>query len=95
MAITGLFQVFDCVSILFSDVVSFTTICSRITPLQVVSMLNQMYSLFDRLTERNGVYKVRGLFARKRSLVWLYKSIHFKIACLGRDNRRCLHGRIR
>lgn len=51
-------EVFDQVSILFSDVVTFTDICSKISPMQVVSMLNHMYSLFDQLTERNGVYKV-------------------------------------
>lgn len=49
---------FDSVSILFSDVVTFTAICSRLTPMEVVSMLNAMYSIFDTLTERNGVYKV-------------------------------------
>lgn len=54
----SLFQMFDKVSILFSDVVTFTEICSRITPMEVVSMLNGMYSIFDKLTERNGVYKV-------------------------------------
>ncbi|XP_037823993.1 soluble guanylate cyclase 88E isoform X1 [Lucilia sericata] len=51
-------EMFDCVSILFSDVVTFTEICSRITPMEVVSMLNAMYSIFDTLTERNSVYKV-------------------------------------
>ncbi|XP_035714536.1 soluble guanylate cyclase 88E isoform X1 [Folsomia candida] len=51
-------EVFECVSILFSDVVTFTDICSRITPIQVVGMLNHMYSLFDQLTDRCGVYKV-------------------------------------
>ncbi|CAG7818430.1 unnamed protein product [Allacma fusca] len=51
-------EVFETVSVLFSDVVTFTEICSRISPMQVVSMLNHMYSLFDQLTERNGVYKV-------------------------------------
>ncbi|KAI5738418.1 hypothetical protein M8J77_006776 [Diaphorina citri] len=51
-------QMFDSVSILFSDVVTFTEICSRITPMEVVSMLNAMYSIFDTLTERNRVYKV-------------------------------------
>lgn len=51
-------QMFDSVSILFSDVVTFTEICSRITPMEVVSMLNAMYSIFDNLTERNNVYKV-------------------------------------
>lgn len=49
---------FDSVSVLFSDVVTFTEICSRITPMEVVSMLNGMYSIFDELTERNNVYKV-------------------------------------
>lgn len=51
-------QMFDSVSILFSDVVTFTEICSRITPMEVVSMLNGMYSIFDTLTESNNVYKV-------------------------------------
>ncbi|XP_031638336.1 soluble guanylate cyclase 88E isoform X2 [Contarinia nasturtii] len=51
-------EMFDSVSILFSDVVTFTEICSRITPMEVVSMLNGMYSIFDTLTERNNVYKV-------------------------------------
>ncbi|XP_077552282.1 soluble guanylate cyclase 88E-like [Haemaphysalis longicornis] len=51
-------QYFESVTILFSDVVSFTEICSRITPMEVVSMLNSMYSLFDELTEKHGVYKV-------------------------------------
>lgn len=50
---------FDSVSILFSDIVTFTEICSRITPMEVVSMLNAMYSIFDTLTERNKVYKVK------------------------------------
>ncbi|XP_025405016.1 soluble guanylate cyclase 88E-like isoform X2 [Sipha flava] len=51
-------QIFNSVSILFSDIVTFTEICSRITPMEVVSMLNAMYSIFDHLTERNDVYKV-------------------------------------
>lgn len=51
-------EIFDSVSILFSDVVTFTEICSRISPMEVVSMLNGMYSIFDTLTERNNVYKV-------------------------------------
>lgn len=51
-------EMFDSVSILFSDVVTFTEICSRISPMEVVSMLNGMYSIFDTLTERNNVYKV-------------------------------------
>uniref|UniRef100_A0A6A7FMP9 guanylate cyclase n=3 Tax=Hirondellea gigas TaxID=1518452 RepID=A0A6A7FMP9_9CRUS len=51
-------ETFDIVTILFSDVVTFTEICARITPMQVVSMLNAMYSIFDNLTEKHSVYKV-------------------------------------
>ena len=52
-------QVFDNVTILFSDVVGFTRICSQISPMEVVSMLNAMYTKFDRLSELHNVYKVR------------------------------------
>ncbi|KAJ3583287.1 hypothetical protein NHX12_029502 [Muraenolepis orangiensis] len=49
---------FEVCTILFSDVVTFTQICSSCQPIQIVHMLNSMYSRFDRLTEIHGVYKV-------------------------------------
>lgn len=55
-------QVFPDVTILFSDVVGFTRICSHITPMQVVSMLNTMYTLFDTLSEKHRVFKVLFFF---------------------------------
>ncbi|XP_007258446.3 guanylate cyclase soluble subunit beta-2-like [Astyanax mexicanus] len=45
-------------TILFSDVVTFTTICSQCEPIQIVIMLNSMYLKFDRLTTVHNVYKV-------------------------------------
>ncbi|XP_078280574.1 soluble guanylate cyclase 88E-like [Rhinoraja longicauda] len=51
-------EVFPDVTILFSDVVGFTRICGLITPMQVVSMLNTMYTLFDTLSEKHRVFKV-------------------------------------
>ncbi|GAA6091045.1 guanylate cyclase soluble subunit beta-2-like isoform X1, partial [Tachysurus ichikawai] len=44
-------------TILFSDVVTFTNICSWCEPIQIVNMLNSMYLKFDRLTTVHNVYK--------------------------------------
>lgn len=52
------FQMFHDVSVLFSDVVGFTHICSLISPMEVVTMLNNMYTVFDQISEQHNVYKV-------------------------------------
>uniref|UniRef100_A0A8C1VV42 guanylate cyclase n=1 Tax=Cyprinus carpio TaxID=7962 RepID=A0A8C1VV42_CYPCA len=49
---------FEECTVLFSDVVTFTNICSECEPIQIVSMLNSMYLKFDRLTTIHNVYKV-------------------------------------
>ncbi|KAG7502371.1 guanylate cyclase soluble subunit beta-2-like [Solea senegalensis] len=49
---------FEVCTILFSDVVTFTNICAACEPIQIVHMLNSMYSKFDRLTSIHDVYKV-------------------------------------
>jgi len=50
--------VFPDVTILFSDVVKFNEICIHISPMQVVDMLNEIYIVFDTLSEKHNVYKV-------------------------------------
>ncbi|GLD64771.1 guanylate cyclase soluble subunit beta-2-like protein [Lates japonicus] len=50
---------FDVCTILFSDVVTFTNICAACEPIDIVHMLNSMYSKFDRLTNVHDVYKIR------------------------------------
>lgn len=49
---------FPAVSILFSDIVSFTPMCSRLRPMEVVCVLNAMYVAFDKLCEDHHVYAV-------------------------------------
>uniref|UniRef100_A0A8C8LSB1 guanylate cyclase n=1 Tax=Oncorhynchus tshawytscha TaxID=74940 RepID=A0A8C8LSB1_ONCTS len=49
---------FQVCTILFSDVVTFSNICAACEPIQIVNMLNSMYSKFDRLTSVHDVYKV-------------------------------------
>ena len=46
-------------TILFSDVVGFTSTCSQLAPMEVVSLLNTMYTKFDKALEKHKVYKVR------------------------------------
>ncbi len=46
------------VTILFSDIEGFTTICNKCHPLQVVKMLNELYTQFDSHIDECGVYKV-------------------------------------
>ena len=52
-------QEFKSVSILFSDIVSFTPMCSRLGPMDVVCVLNTMCMAYDKLCEKHHVYKVR------------------------------------
>ncbi|XP_022624722.1 heat-stable enterotoxin receptor-like [Seriola dumerili] len=51
-------ELFEEVTIYFSDIVGFTTLCHYSTPIEVVDMLNHIYKNFDSILDHHDVYKV-------------------------------------
>ncbi len=50
---------FDAVSILFSDIVGFTPLAARLSPIDLVKLLNDMFSKFDKLAEKYQLEKIK------------------------------------
>ena len=50
---------FDSASILFADIVDFTPLAQRLSPAEVVSLLDRLFSHFDTLVERHGLEKIK------------------------------------
>ena len=51
-------EVFEQVTIVFNDIPDFGDICAKCDGMQIVVMLNNMFAIFDYLSDRNEVYKV-------------------------------------
>ncbi|MBW4678951.1 MAG: PAS domain S-box protein [Microcoleus vaginatus WJT46-NPBG5] len=47
------------VTVMFADIVGFTQIASYLSPIELVDLLNQIFSAFDRLSERHGLEKIK------------------------------------
>jgi adenylate cyclase len=50
---------FDSTSILFADVVNFTPMSAKMTPAELVELLNEVYSFFDTLVEKYDLEKIK------------------------------------
>lgn len=52
-------QQFNEVTILFADLVGFTSLSERLQPLDLVNLLNQIFSVFDELAQKLGLEKIK------------------------------------
>jgi class 3 adenylate cyclase len=61
----------DSVTVLFSDVVSFTSLASQLPTTDLIMMLNDLFSAFDALCDKHKLFKVRA---------WLQRCLHLRCA---------------
>jgi class 3 adenylate cyclase len=50
---------FNEVTILFADIVGFTPLSARLKPLEIVNLLNEIFSIFDELAHQLGLEKIK------------------------------------
>src|SRR5437868_13347276 len=47
------------VTVMFADIVGFTRMTEEMSPRETVTILNDMFSLFDELADKHGVEKIK------------------------------------
>ncbi|MCL1470949.1 adenylate/guanylate cyclase domain-containing protein [Argonema antarcticum] len=50
---------FNEVTILFADIVGFTPLSAKMPPIELVNLLNEIFSTFDELAEKHGLEKIK------------------------------------
>jgi class 3 adenylate cyclase len=50
---------FEDATVLFADIVGFTRLSNTLPPAELISLLNEIFSMFDRLVERYGLEKIK------------------------------------
>lgn len=51
-------ELFNQVTVYFSDIVGFTNLCSKLNPFQVLKILDELYTRFDEIVSMYNVFKV-------------------------------------
>ncbi|GAB1605940.1 atrial natriuretic peptide receptor 1-like [Argonauta hians] len=54
-------ELFECATVLFSDIVNFCRICRESKPIEIVDFLNEVYNVFDSVLDDYDVYKVESI----------------------------------
>lgn len=84
---------FDQVSILFADLVGFTSFAANLSPVSLLEILNQIFSEFDALTARHGLEKIKTLGDAYMVVSGLPQTCPrhaSKIACMALDMQRAI-----
>ena len=56
---SALAQQYESATILFADIVGFTPLSEKLTPISLVNLLNEIFSSFDRTIEQYGLEKIK------------------------------------
>ncbi|EFP05576.1 CRE-DAF-11 protein [Caenorhabditis remanei] len=82
-------------TILYSDIVGFTSLCSESEPIEVVTLLSGMYQRFDLIISQQGGYKMETIgdaYCVAGGLPMAREKEHIRIICMiALLQRDCLH----